>query len=726
MITSRHLISVTTAALLFAGLTGCNRSKPDDNPALVQPKAPDTPLIQAARGVTMAPDAMVVVRSIDSAAPMLQEIMNAGKDKPPAQWTELMKTAGDVIGVDDITSAKSWSDRGLDTQRPLLVAVYKKTPVLIAPVADASKVDSLLANNLKASVGTDNLGHEYTETASGLAYFIKDGYAWIAEARYPEAAVLTCRSCSKMAGASLAEDSGYASFARMLDEKNHTWGFFVPAHGTIYTEVAEEIADGDRFISGANLLPVLGQITGMGFGASYEGTQLDATGWAGLTPIGAQIAEELTTPSTVTSMAGAVPRETMFFTHIGASPSAMMDLFISMLTPEGRLDLNSELYEMEMDLGVSFDPERDLADRLTGEGMIMVVANSSNNYNLFGVAGFSTIARFDFTSADELGKLSGMFESAFQQEQGRAIPKRDLALGARAATVYQPDPSGPLIIVDGASAYIADPSFDDAMLAPLIASSFADDARLITQDGRPRAKRALADDAVNVMYFNLGMIRTSIPMAGMALAQVPDLDEILIKASVDEDSLRLDANLDIAVAPELLPRRLGASMRFGSKVEAAEQNMRRAMDGAKSYFTTEQKYTSGPASWHPADAANMAGYPVEWSKYSFPGGSNYTISNYDTAPKDGELMAARAPFPAGSMEERVDTLLGGVLTRPSHFKITYSTGPGRGENATATIRFEADFDSSTSDVHTITQEIRVDPYSQEVMITPSYTWYEYD
>lgn len=726
MITARHLIPVITATLLFAGLTGCNRSKPDENPTLIQQSTPETAWIEAARHVTTAPDAMIVVRHIDAAAPMLRDVMKAGKDNPPARWTELMQTFGEVIGVEDITTATSWGARGLDTQRPLLIAVYKETPVLLAPVTDTTKVQDLLANNLEVSVTTDETGHEYTETASGLSYFIKDGYAWIAEARHPEAATVTCRSCSKMAGTSWAEDPGYRGFTQMLDDKHYTWGLFIPAHGSIYGEAVEELADSNRFISGTNLLPVVGQMTGLGFGVSYRGTQLDVTGWAGLTSVGAQLASKLTTPSKITPMATAVPSETLFFTHIGANPSAMMDLFISTLTPAGRLDLTSKLYKMEAEAGVTFDPEKDIADQLTGEALVMVVANSTNHANLFGVTGFATVGRFDFISTEALAKLTGIIEATFQQKMGRAIPTRDIALGARMATVYQPEPSAPIVIVDGASVYIADPSLDDAALAPIIAASHSEDAQLAMQEDRPRGARALADDAINVMYFNLGMVRQAIPMTNMALAQVPDLDEILIEASVRDDSIRLDANLDIAVAPEMLPRRLSASMRYDSKIKTSKEITRRAMDGAKSYFTTEQKYLSGSASWHPASARNPAGYPLPWSEYTFPGGDNFTVTNYDVIPKHGELMPARPPFPTGSMEARVDAMLGGILTRPSYFKITYSTGPGRGEHSTATIKLEADFDPSTTYAHTITQELFVDQSSQEVISSPSSTWYEYD
>ena len=63
-----------------------------------------------------------------------------------------------------------------------------------------------------------------------------------------------------------------------------------------------------------------------------------------------------------------------------------------------------------------------------------------------------------------------------------------------------------------------------------------------------------------------------------------------------------------------------------SKVSEADGNVRKMVDGAKAYFTSEQKYsatTGGDQPWHPEGAAvnQKAGYAVPWAEYRFPGGS---------------------------------------------------------------------------------------------------------
>ena len=61
-----------------------------------------------------------------------------------------------------------------------------------------------------------------------------------------------------------------------------------------------------------------------------------------------------------------------------------------------------------------------------------------------------------------------------------------------------------------------------------------------------------------------------------------------------------------------------------SKTSEADGNIKKMVDGAKSYFTSEQKVSKdlssgGAEPWHTGSAAAV-GYPVDWDDQVFPGG----------------------------------------------------------------------------------------------------------
>src|SRR5690554_7563431 len=75
-----------------------------------------------------------------------------------------------------------------------------------------------------------------------------------------------------------------------------------------------------------------------------------------------------------------------------------------------------------------------------------------------------------------------------------------------------------------------------------------------------------------------------------------------------------------------------------SKAAEATGIMKKMSEGAKGYFTSEQKYSvaadRGDQPWHeavPADQAKKAGYPVIWDNYVFPGGADYKFNKIGRA-----------------------------------------------------------------------------------------------
>lgn len=145
-------------------------------------------------------------------------------------------------------------------------------------------------------------------------------------------------------------------------------------------------------------------------------------------------------------------------------------------------------------------------------------------------------------------------------------------------------------------------------------------------------------------------------------------------------------------------------------------------NGAQMYFASEQMYTGpeGQEPWHTKEdaAGGELGTPVNASAYVFPGGTNFTMTTHDTIPEGGEM----AKVTLDTKDPRVAKVLERLMLdfgTESYFRYTYSTGPGKGEKATATIKAEADFNTSSPEAHTITYELSYDKAADEVIVSPA-------
>lgn len=163
-----------------------------------------------------------------------------------------------------------------------------------------------------------------------------------------------------------------------------------------------------------------------------------------------------------------------------------------------------------------------------------------------------------------------------------------------------------------------------------------------------------------------------------------------------------------------------------SKTAEGEAMLRNFADGAKAYFTSEQRYsssTNGSEPWHPAGTVGTptaAGAAVPWSKYVFPGGAGCVIKNVgDTQMPQGGAKVM--PVLKGGPCPVVPTLqaLKVSLNDPTYFQYTYSTPPGAaGTAATAIIQAAADFDGDGgATFHTIRQILTASP-EMDVLISP--------
>lgn len=176
-----------------------------------------------------------------------------------------------------------------------------------------------------------------------------------------------------------------------------------------------------------------------------------------------------------------------------------------------------------------------------------------------------------------------------------------------------------------------------------------------------------------------------------------------------------------------------------SKTAEAESVMKKFAEGAKAYFTSEQKFsgTDGAEPWHPGGTASAApGLPVSFSSYMFPGGSATNINTVEPectggspdamgAPTRGQklLPCANVPPPVTSEQSAMLNKLRVTLSDPLYFKYYYST-EGTGVGASVGVWAIADFLEGDS-AHTLQQRVTVSA-DQEVSIGPTVLTFQYE
>jgi len=182
-----------------------------------------------------------------------------------------------------------------------------------------------------------------------------------------------------------------------------------------------------------------------------------------------------------------------------------------------------------------------------------------------------------------------------------------------------------------------------------------------------------------------------------------------------------------------------------SKVSEAEGIMKKMAEGAKTYFTAEQRFSKpagdgGDQPWHagaapvPGAAAttNAFGMPVPWSAYVFPGG---TASFCSVRTSTGICVVADAPVGGSKGLNMISGATDGLqlatlrklkvsFEDPTYFAYGYSS-TGAGGTAAATINAIADFTSGGA-AHTIEQFVTVNTTTQEPIVSAAITTNEFE
>lgn len=153
--------------------------------------------------------------------------------------------------------------------------------------------------------------------------------------------------------------------------------------------------------------------------------------------------------------------------------------------------------------------------------------------------------------------------------------------------------------------------------------------------------------------------------------------------------------------------------------EAAERRRRRALnrvidiaERAKAYFATEQNNCRGVEDcaepWH-HDPERDPGMPVLYDAYVFPGGTGVALRTNGAVPEGGEPRPIDFEL-EGAERTTVDDLretLDLAFPERTHFRYTYETGPGGGDDASVTVRAEADFKPDSPGTTTVLREVQV-------------------
>jgi len=180
-----------------------------------------------------------------------------------------------------------------------------------------------------------------------------------------------------------------------------------------------------------------------------------------------------------------------------------------------------------------------------------------------------------------------------------------------------------------------------------------------------------------------------------------------------------------------------------SKTAEAEGTMKKMTEGAKSYFSSEQRYSpsaDGDQPWHVGSATpggpTSYGMPVNWDLYVFPGGDGFEMCS--TAAAVGPC--ATTDYPTGGSKKVPGAWVGAATAGipkatlnklkvgfedATYFAYEYST-LNTNVNATATVRAYADFNKTGTLYHTIEQTLSVDSQTQDVQMTPAFTINEFE
>jgi hypothetical protein len=456
------------------------------------------------------------------------------------------------------------------------------------------------------------------------------------------------------------------------------------------------------------LANLFGSVTGLGLAGRFEGGAIEGRAWFGVSPDAAKTLTRALTAPTTLDLSDAVGTP-LVLARASFDPGLVAFTLLDLFNADSKEDLEETLAEVHERLGIDLDLNRDLADRSGGHAWFALIEpdtppdeGSISDRELGGLVPLFGLDTRDAASTDALLDL-------FQRVNGvvGAFMQRDLGDGVVSFTLREPRP--PSITFGGTRVLFSVDLTDDEIVAAVKGGGARVEGPAATVAAAPHGA-LLRPRALFERFASRGErpIARLFPETVVATA-APTPVGVLADVRIPDGSFLSD-----------FPA-VDAEYRKAQIFNEAEWHMRSLTDSCKSYFTSEQKYSQadGREPWHaalPGPNGSNLGYPVPWVDYVFIGGTDFTLSNMRAIPRDYERLPSDPV--ANKHKDAALNMIYGPFGYPTAFRYTITTGPGTGYDATCTVTAEADLDPTSTEVHTITQTVSIDPNTQEVLISP--------
>lgn len=711
----RPALILVTALALLTSTAGCKDRKAEKETENLIEKQARGPIVEGARTLSERADIVVAFRSFEALSNTLATL-SPDKREEFEQSVPLFKDFKETAGL-SMLSLDGWEQTGVTTDAPFYIVSYYgrhnlEEPVVAIPVSDRQKFELYMTRQFELEA--TGRGEGYTVYNDDLMMVDCGPLVLLAD---EEAGRELCATQGKIQSRSVAETTAFQDFERAVMSDGEVFGVYMPARGPVYGELFEELFG--RY-SKAPLVPtamakLVLSATGAGAGFKIKNKAWVARSWFGLDPTGVALAKELTRATPVMPLSSLVTKDVLAATAFRLDGVNMWELFVSMLTAEAEQELEEGLAELEEQMGVDLEPGRDIFAGHTGNILIAAYPDPVNDDILDVVF---PIAMTSYSSDADITRIQGLIDKV-NQRINAPLEKNTLTSGdGKTIEVWTIQGFVPISLCFGNKRIaIAHGALDPSIIQ---AAFFG-----VPKDlALPKEQAAKIDGEIGGILDGALFKKALVANGELEPYLAPMFpDNVLMSGKLTDLGFVLVGHADPVPNAETTAKYLEMLVQDSITDEAFETS-RRLADGAKSYFTSEQKY--GALDWHPANPSEpgkSAGYPTPWDEYVFPGGTDTKMTTVDAIPTGGERVAY-APKANIDLSQLLDKL-NLTFEGETYWRVTYETGPGRGDKATATITAEHDFDPKKPGAHTITQKLYVDAYTQEIIVTPQVTTNEY-
>lgn len=333
----RRILPLVLLSALLVAAPGCG-NKPDDTPQVE--RAPQNAVTVMAREVQAKEAGVLVVPRVGDAFDATRAI---GKGVAP--FEALIKEVGEELGL-SADDRKTWAQTGLDLEGPALGLLYKNNPVMVFGVRDPRAVQTFFAKLSGGRAPKLVESGTYPIWRGGLSWRVVEGVVFVSE--HPRGLTSVCTRCVAIKGTSLAEDAGFWAFQRELMSPKALAGFYLPARGELYGDMAREFADEldygmRRNTDFGRVIHMLGRATGAGLAIQHDEARTRVEGWLGLDPKDAREVVALFTPEGGASAGVMVREDAGAFARVRVSPTRARQLFADLMSRRAHAEFEREL-----------------------------------------------------------------------------------------------------------------------------------------------------------------------------------------------------------------------------------------------------------------------------------------------------------------------------------------------------------------------------------------------